>query len=65
MNLIKKLFGSYSDREIKRIISTVDEIEKLDPIMTNLSDEELRAKTDEFKTSLSNGKTLEDILPEA
>ncbi|MBU3101376.1 MULTISPECIES: preprotein translocase subunit SecA [Clostridium] len=65
MSLIKKLFGSYSDREIKRIISTVDKIEALDSMMTNLSDEELKAKTEEFKTSLSNGKTLEDILPEA
>ncbi|MBX4267100.1 preprotein translocase subunit SecA [Clostridium estertheticum] len=65
MSLIKKLFGSYSDREIKRITSTVDKIEALDPMMTNLSDEELKAKTEEFKTSLSNGKTLEDILPEA
>lgn len=65
MKLMNKLFGSYSDREIKRIISTVDEIEALDQIMTNLSDEELKAKTEEFKTSLSNGKTLEDILPEA
>ncbi|MBU3214968.1 preprotein translocase subunit SecA [Clostridium estertheticum] len=65
MSLIKKLFGSYSDREIKRITSTVDKIEALDSMMTNLSDEELKAKTEEFKTSLSNGKTLEDILPEA
>ncbi|MBU3200041.1 preprotein translocase subunit SecA [Clostridium estertheticum] len=65
MSLIKKLFGSYSDREIKRIVSTVDKIEALDSMMTNLSDEELKAKTEEFKTSLSNGKTLEDILPEA
>ncbi|MBX4260718.1 preprotein translocase subunit SecA [Clostridium estertheticum] len=65
MSLIKKLFGSYSDREIKRITSTVDKIEALDPMMTNLSDEELKAKTEEFKASLSNGKTLEDILPEA
>ena len=65
MSLIKRLFGSYSDREIKRIISTVDKIEALDSMMTDLSDEELKAKTEEFKTSLSNGKTLEDILPEA
>jgi len=65
MKFFTKVFGSYSDREIKRIISTVDKIEELDPIMTSLSDEELKAKTEEFKTSLSNGKTLEDILPEA
>jgi len=65
MKFFDKLFGSYSDREIKRIISTVDKIEELDEKMTSLSDEELRAKTEEFKTELNNGKTLEDILPEA
>jgi len=65
MKFFNKLFGSYSDREIKRIISTVDKIEELDEKMTSLSDEELRAKTEEFKTELNNGKTLEDILPEA
>ncbi|WP_246578150.1 preprotein translocase subunit SecA [Clostridium frigoris] len=65
MKFFTKVFGSYSDREIKRIISTVDKIEELDQAMTSLSDEELKAKTEEFKTSLSNGKTLEDILPEA
>jgi len=65
MKFFNKLFGSYSDREIKRIISTVDKIEELDEKMTSLSDVELRAKTEEFKTELNNGKTLEDILPEA
>lgn len=65
MKLFDKLFGSYSDREIKRIISTVDKIEELDIKMTSLSDEELKAKTEEFKTRLNNGETLEDILPEA
>ena len=65
MKLFKKLFGSYSDREIKRIISTVDKIEALDAEMTSLSDEELKAKTEEFKTRLNDGSTLEDILPEA
>ncbi len=65
MKFFDKLFGSYSDREIKRINSTVDKIEELDTKMTSLSDEELKAKTEEFKTELSNGKTLEDILPEA
>ena len=65
MKLFDKFFGSYSDREIKRIISTVDKIEALDSEMTSLSDEELRAKTDEFKTRLNDGSTLEDILPEA
>lgn len=65
MKFFDKLFGSYSDREIKRIISTVDKIEELDPKMTSLSDEELKAKTEEFKTRLNNGETLDDILPEA
>lgn len=65
MKFFDKLFGSYSDREIKRINSTVDKIEDLDPIMTSLTDEELKAKTEEFKTRLNNGETLDDILPEA
>ncbi|MBU3127342.1 preprotein translocase subunit SecA [Clostridium tagluense] len=65
MKFFNKLFGSYSDREIKRIISTVDKIEELDAKMTSLTDEELKAKTAEFKTRLSNGETLDDILPEA
>ncbi|MBZ9633107.1 preprotein translocase subunit SecA [Clostridium sp. FP1] len=65
MKFFNKLFGSYSDREIKRIISTVDKIEELDAKMTSLTDEELKAKTEEFKTRLNNGETLDDILPEA
>lgn len=65
MKLFDKLFGSYSDREIKKINSTVDLIEELDAKMTSFSDEELKAKTEEFKTRLNNGETLEDILPEA
>jgi len=65
MKFFNKLFGSYSDREIKRIITTVDKIEALDSKMTSLSDEELKAKTEEFKTRLGKGETLEDILPEA
>jgi preprotein translocase subunit SecA len=65
MKLFEKLFGSYSDREIKRIMSTVDKIEDLDEKMTSLSDEELKAKTEEFRTRLKNGETLDDILPEA
>ncbi|MGH4119209.1 preprotein translocase subunit SecA [Clostridium sp.] len=65
MRLFDKMFGSYSDREIKKINDTVDMIEELDSKMTSLSDEELRAKTEEFKTRLNSGETLEDILPEA
>jgi preprotein translocase subunit SecA len=65
MKIFDKLFGSYSDREIKKINETVDMIEALDSKMTSSSDEELRAKTEEFKTRLNSGETLEDILPEA
>ena len=65
MKIFQKIFGSYSDRELKRIIPIVDKIEALDSKMQSLSDEELRAKTDEFKERLSKGETLDDILPEA
>lgn len=65
MSFIEKLFGSYSDREIKRINPIVDKIEALDSKMQGMTDEELRNKTIEFKERLSNGETLDDILPEA
>jgi len=62
---IERIIGSYSDRELKRIIPIVDEIESLEPEIKALSDEQLRAKTAEFKQRLANGETLNDILPEA
>ncbi|GHV39645.1 protein translocase subunit SecA [Clostridia bacterium] len=65
MGLVKKIFGSYSDKEIKRIKPIVDKIESYDGEMQNLSDESLRGKTEEFKSRLANGETLDDILPEA
>lgn len=65
MGLLEKIFGTYSDREIKRIVPIVDKIEALDEMMQRLTDAELRAKTDEFKERLKNGETLDDILPEA
>ena len=65
MGLLEKIFGTYSDREIKRIVRIVDKIEALDEKMQRLTDAELRAKTDEFKERLKNGETLDDILPEA
>ena len=65
MGLITKLFGTHSEREVKRIIPTVDKIESLEPEYEKLSDDELRAKTDEFKKRLENGETLDDILVEA
>ncbi len=64
-NFIEKIFGSYSEKEIKRIQSIVDDIEELEPKMQVLSDEQLRGKTDEFKQRLAEGQTLDDILPEA
>ncbi len=65
MGLIKKIFGTHSEREIKRVIPIVDKIEALEPEYEKLSDEALRAKTIEFKNRLKNGETLDDILVEA
>ncbi|HHV29739.1 preprotein translocase subunit SecA [Acetivibrio mesophilus] len=63
--LFEKVFGSYSDRELKRIKPIVDKIDELEPQMQALSDEQLKAKTPEFKKRLGEGETLDDILPEA
>ena len=65
MGIFNKLFGSYSDRELKRIYPIADKIEALSDEYAAKSDEELRAKTDEFKQRLAGGETLDDILPEA
>ncbi len=65
MGLFNKIFGSYSEREVKRIMPIVDEINSLEPEMEKLSDKELAEKTNYFKEQLANGKTLDDILPEA
>ena len=65
MKVTDKIFGTHSEREIKRIKAQVDAIEALAPEMKALSDEELRAKTDEFKKRLAAGETLDDILVEA
>lgn len=65
MRLFEKIFGTYSDREIKRIIPLVDKIDALDSKMQGLTDEELRAKTNEFRERLASGETLDDILVEA
>ena len=64
-SVMEKIIGSYSDREIKRIIATVDKIESWEDQMRGLTDDALRGKTDEFKQRLANGETLDDILPEA
>ena len=65
MGLITKLFGTYSERELKSIYPIVDKIEVMADEYRALTDEELRAKTPEFKARLANGETLDDILPEA
>ncbi|WP_443660968.1 preprotein translocase subunit SecA, partial [Clostridium algidicarnis] len=65
MGLIDKVFGSYSEREVKRIIPIVDDIEKLEEQTKSLNDEELKEKTNEFKLRIKNGENLNDLLPEA
>ena len=65
MNLAQKIFGTHSQHELKRIKKTIDSIENLRPKMMELSDEELRAKTTEFKERLKNGETLDDLLVDA
>lgn len=65
MSLIQKVFGTHSERELKRIEGTVQSIENLRPSMMELSDEELKGKTDEFKKRLAEGESLDDLLPEA
>jgi preprotein translocase subunit SecA len=63
--LFGKVFGSYSDRELKKVTPFVDKIESLDGEMQSLTDEQLKGKTVEFKNRLNKGETLDDILPEA
>ncbi|MGE9895548.1 preprotein translocase subunit SecA [Anaerovoracaceae bacterium SGI.195] len=65
MGLLEKIFGDLNEKEVKKIGKIADEIEALDGEMQALSDEELRAKTDEFKGRLNAGETLDDILVEA
>lgn len=65
MGLAAKVFGTHSEREIKRIMPLVKKIESYRPEMMEMSDDALRAKTEEFKGRLSKGDTLDDILPEA
>ncbi|HAE92270.1 MAG TPA: preprotein translocase subunit SecA, partial [Tissierella sp.] len=64
-SLFEKMFGTYSDRELKKVTHLVDKIESLDGEMQKLTDEQLKGKTFEFKNRLNNGETLDDILPEA
>ncbi|HHU90368.1 MAG TPA: preprotein translocase subunit SecA [Clostridiaceae bacterium] len=65
MGILEKIFGSYSEKELKRIKPIVDEIEAMEPEIKKLSDAQLKGKTQEFKNRLANGETLDDILPEA
>lgn len=65
LGLVKKLFGDANEREIKRLMRTVDQINKMEPDYVKLSDEQLRAKTDEFKGRIEKGETAEQLLPEA
>ncbi len=63
--VLKKIFGSQNDRNLKRIAPLVDEVNAFEPTIRKLSDAELRAKTPEFKQRLENGEPLDDLLPEA
>ena len=65
MGLFTKMFGTRSEREVKKLTATVDRVEALGADMKQLTDEQLRAKTDEFKARLQKGETLDDLLPEA
>ena len=64
MGIFDKIFGTHSERELKRIYPIVDKVESLRDSMMALSDEQLKAKTKEFKDRLANGETMDDILPE-
>lgn len=65
MGILSKVVGTHSEREVKRVLPIVDKIEKMEPEFEKLSDEQLKDKTREFRNRLSNGETLDDILPEA
>ncbi len=65
MSVVQKIFGTHSEREIKRINGLVDKIEGMRPAMMEQTDEQMRDKTKEFKKRLTGGETLDDLLPEA
>ena len=65
MSIIEKIFGTHSERELKKIMPIVDEILSMQDRMGAMSDEELKAQTGKFRKALEEGKTLDDILPEA
>ena len=63
--IVNKLFGTRNERELKKFIPLVEKIGSFEPEIQKLSDEGLRAKTQEFRDRLANGETLDDLLPEA
>ena len=65
LGLVKKIFGDANEREVKRLLKAVDQINGLESTISALSDDALRAKTEEFRARLAKGETLDDILPEA
>jgi preprotein translocase subunit SecA len=65
LGLVKKIFGDANEREVKRMMKTVEEINALEPDIVKLSDDELRAKTEEFKARLEQGEEIDALLPEA
>ncbi len=65
MGIFRKIFKSYSEKEVKRVMPIVDKINGLEEEISKLTDEQLKNKTNEFKEQLEEGKTLDDILPEA
>ncbi len=65
MSIMDKILGTHSERELKRVYPIVDKIEALEPEISKLTDEQLKAKTDEFKARLKKGETLDDLLVEA
>lgn len=65
LGLVKKIFGDTNDRDVKRLMKTVDIINKLEPDFVKLTDEQLKAKTTEFRARIEKGETLDELLPEA
>lgn len=65
LGIVKKIFGDTNDRDVKRLMKTVDMINKLEPDLAALSDEQLKGKTEEFRSRLEQGTSLDELLPEA
>lgn len=65
MGIFKKIFGDYSEKEVKRVMPLVEKINSLEEEIMKLSDSELRGKTAEFKVRFQDGETLDDLLPES